>query len=68
MPTKINMLNTKTIIYKNNFKRNTKHIYTAKHINNANNNSLIKKKQTNSTTKTKTKITRKNKKKYTKVT
>ena len=62
MPTKINMLNTKTIIYKNNFKRNTKHIYTAKHINNTHNNSLIKNKHTNNTTKTKTKITRKNEK------
>ena len=62
MPTKINMLNTKTIIYKNNFKRNTKHIHTAKHINNMHNNSLIKNKHTNNTTKTKTKITRKHEK------
>ena len=62
MPTKINMLNTKTIIYKNNFKRNTKHIYNAKLINNTHNNSLIKNKHTNNTTKTKTKITRKNEK------
>ena len=59
MRTKINILNTKTIIYKNNLKKKTKHIYTEKHINNAHNNSLIKNKHTNNTTKTKTKITRK---------
>ena len=59
MRTKINILNTPTIIYNNNLKKNTKHIYTAKHINNANNNSFIKKKYTNNKTKTKTKITRK---------
>ena len=62
MQTKINILNTTTIIYNHNLKKNTKHIYTAKHINNANNNLLIKKKYTKNTTKTKTKITRKNEK------
>ena len=43
MRTKINIFNTTTIIYNHNLKKNTKHIYTAKHINNANSNSLIKK-------------------------
>ena len=62
MRTSINILNTPTKIYNKNFKKNTKHIYTTKHINNANNNSLIKKRHTNSTTKTKTIITRKNEK------
>ena len=62
MPTKINILNTTTIIHNHNLKKNTKHIYTAKHINNAHNNSLIQNKHTNNTTKTKTKITRKNEK------
>ena len=61
MRTKMNIFNPTTIIYNKNLK-NSKHIYTAKHINNANNNSLIKKKHTNSTTKTKKKITRKNEK------
>ena len=46
MRTKINILNTPTIIYNHNLKKNTKHIYTAKHINNANNNSIIKKRHT----------------------
>ena len=62
MATKINILKTTTIIYNNNVKKKNKHIYTAKHINNAHNNSLIKNKHTNKTTKTKTKITRKNEK------
>ena len=62
MRTNINILNTPTKIYNTNLKKNTKHIYTTKHINNANNNSLIKKKQRNNTTKTKTKITRRNEK------
>ena len=62
MRTKLNILNTTTIIYNHNLKKNTKHIYTAKHINNANNNSLIKNKHTNNTSKTKTKISKKNKK------
>ncbi len=61
MRTKINILNPTKIIYNNNLK-NTKHTYTAKHINNENNNSLLKNKNTNKTTKTKTKITRKNEK------
>ena len=60
MPTKINIIKTTTIIYNNNVKKKTKHIYTAKHINNTHNKSLIKNKHTNNTTKTKTKITRKN--------
>ena len=55
MRKKIKILNTTTIIYNHILKKkNTKHIYTAKHINNANNNSLIKKKHTNNTTKAKT--------------
>ena len=62
MRTKINILNTTTMIYNHNLKKNTKQIYTEKHINNANNNSLIKKKYTKNTTKTKPKITRKNEK------
>ena len=62
MRTKINILNTTTIIHNHNLKKNTKHIYTAKHINNANNNSLIKNKHTNNTSKSETKITKKNKK------
>ena len=62
MRTKINILNTPTIIYNNNLKKYTKHIYTVKHINNAKNHSLIKKKYTKNITKTKTKITKKNEK------
>ena len=55
MRTKINILNTTTIINNHNLKKNPKHIYTATRINNASNNLLIKKKHTNSTTKTKKK-------------
>ena len=62
MRTKIKILNTTAIIYNHNLKKNTKHIYTAKHIHNANNNLLIKKKHTNSITKTKKIIPRKNEK------
>ena len=55
MRTKIKILNTTAIIYNHNLKKNTKHIYTAKHIHNANNNLLIKKKYKKNTTKTKKK-------------
>ena len=51
MRTSINILNTPTKIYNKNFKKNTKHIYTTKHINNANNNSLIERSRKTTQTK-----------------
>ena len=60
MRTSINILNTPTKIYNKNIKKNIKHIYTTKHINNANNSPLIEKKFKNNTTKTNKKINKKN--------
>ena len=54
MRTKMNIFNPTTIIYNKNLK-NSRHIYTAKHINNTNNNSLIKNKKRNNTSKAKKK-------------
>ena len=62
MRTIINISNKTKIIYNQNLENYNKYIYTPKHINNAHNNSLIKNKHTNNTSKTKTKISKKNKK------